>query len=60
MLAHAPIFLVWNPPWASAVMVGFGLLSNLPPIVAQRYNRIRLAQAIAAAAARTASRAAAA
>ncbi|MBN2576764.1 MAG: hypothetical protein JXP73_19530, partial [Deltaproteobacteria bacterium] len=42
MLAHAPLFLLINPPWAAAVMVAFGALVNLPCMVTQRYNRILL------------------
>ncbi len=42
MLLAAPVFCLWNPPWAMAIMVVYGLLANLPCIVTQRYNRIRL------------------
>jgi glycosyl-4,4'-diaponeurosporenoate acyltransferase len=42
MLLAAPIFALWNPPWAIAVMVIYALLANLPCIFAQRYNRLRL------------------
>jgi glycosyl-4,4'-diaponeurosporenoate acyltransferase len=42
MLAHAPLFLLFNPPWAAAVMLAFGTLVNLPCMVTQRYNRILL------------------
>ena len=42
MLAHAPLFVLFNPPWAAAVMVAFGALVNLPCMVTQRYNRILL------------------
>ncbi|RME95351.1 MAG: glycosyl-4,4'-diaponeurosporenoate acyltransferase [Verrucomicrobia bacterium] len=41
-LACAPIFTIWNPPWATAVMVSCGAILNVPCILAQRYNRIRL------------------
>lgn len=40
-LACASVFVIWNPPWAIAVMVGVGALLNLPCILVQRYNRIR-------------------
>lgn len=36
-----PIFLLWNPPLASALLVGYGVAANLPFIVIQRYNRFR-------------------
>ena len=39
MLACTPIFFLWNPLWACLVMVVYGLASNLPCIMAQRYNR---------------------
>lgn len=41
-LACAPLFFIWNPPWAGWVMVVYALLANMPCIMAQRYNRIRL------------------
>lgn len=42
MLLSGAVFIAWNPPWAIAVMVAFGALTNLPPILVQRYNRFRL------------------
>lgn len=39
MLACTPIFFLWNPPWARVVMLLYGLLANLPCVIAQRYNR---------------------
>ena len=48
MLAAGPIFWLWNPPWALCVMLVYGVVANVPCIVTQRYNRIRLS-AIAAA-----------
>jgi glycosyl-4,4'-diaponeurosporenoate acyltransferase len=36
-----PLFVLWNPPLASALLVGYGLVVNLPFIVIQRYNRFR-------------------
>lgn len=41
-LACAPVFFLWNPLWADLVMVGYALAANLPCILAQRYNRLRL------------------
>ena len=43
-IAAAPVFFLWNPPWADAVMAGYALLSNLPCIFVQRYNRGRLSR----------------
>lgn len=40
-LGCAPVFFLWNPLWADAVMVGFGAMANLPCILVQRYNRAR-------------------
>ena len=40
-LAFAPVFALWNPPWAVAVMTFCGLLLNLPCIVVLRFNRAR-------------------
>ncbi len=41
-MACSPLFLLWNPPLASALLVAYGVLVNLPFIVVQRYNRFRL------------------
>lgn len=41
MLGCFPLFLLWNPPWASCVMFVYAVAVNLPCIVAQRYNRFR-------------------
>ena len=37
-----PIFVVWNPPLAAALLILYGVLVNLPFIVIQRYNRFRI------------------
>ena len=42
MLGCTPVFFLWNPPWACAVMTLYGVAANLPCILAQRANRIRL------------------
>jgi glycosyl-4,4'-diaponeurosporenoate acyltransferase len=44
MLLCVPLFFLWNPPWACAVMAGYGLLANVPCILAQRSNRIQVAR----------------
>jgi glycosyl-4,4'-diaponeurosporenoate acyltransferase len=41
-IAFVPVFFLWNPPWADAVILAYALAANLPCILAQRYNRIRL------------------
>ena len=38
----APVFFLWNPWWADWVMTAYAIAANLPCILAQRYNRIRL------------------
>ncbi|MCB0308669.1 MAG: hypothetical protein KDD48_04805 [Bdellovibrionales bacterium] len=42
MLFCSPIFMIWNPPWAFYIMLSYGILSNVPPILVQRYNRLRI------------------
>jgi glycosyl-4,4'-diaponeurosporenoate acyltransferase len=37
-----PVFLLWNPPLAAGLLVGYGVAANLPFIVIQRYNRFRI------------------
>ncbi|RDY71147.1 glycosyl-4,4'-diaponeurosporenoate acyltransferase [Halobacillus sp. SY10] len=41
MLA-APFFFLFNPPWAGWIMVVYAILFNLPFIIVQRYNRVRM------------------
>jgi glycosyl-4,4'-diaponeurosporenoate acyltransferase len=42
ILLFSLIFFVWNEWWIGLIMVGYGLAANMPCIVAQRYNRMRL------------------
>lgn len=35
-------FVLWNPPLPAALLIGYGVLANLPFIVIQRYNRFRI------------------
>jgi len=44
-VAASPVFLLWNPPLASALLVAYGVGVNLPFVAIQRYNRQR-AQAL--------------
>lgn len=37
-----PIYFLWNPLWADLVILAYVLIANLPCILAQRYNRLRL------------------
>jgi glycosyl-4,4'-diaponeurosporenoate acyltransferase len=41
-MSCGPLFVLWNPPLASGLLVGYGVLINLPFIAIQRYNRFRL------------------
>ena len=40
-MACSPLFLLWNPPLAAALLVAYGVLVNVPFIAIQRYNRFR-------------------
>lgn len=42
MMLAAPVFFLWNPLWADIVMCVYALAANLPCIITQRYNRLRL------------------
>ena len=37
-----PVFALWNPPLATALLVAYGVAVNLPFILIQRYNRFRI------------------
>jgi len=43
VFALVPLFFVWNPWYVAVPMVPYAVAVNLPCIVAQRYNRPRLA-----------------
>lgn len=45
-LCCGPLFALWNPPVATALLVTYGVVVNLPFIAVQRYNRARV-QAVA-------------
>ncbi len=49
MLLCFPVFFLWNPPWACAVMLAYAVGANLPIIVVQRYNRAVLERALSGA-----------
>jgi glycosyl-4,4'-diaponeurosporenoate acyltransferase len=46
-VAAVPLFVLWNPPVAVIAMVVYAAVANGPCIVVQRYNRARLARALA-------------
>lgn len=41
-ILFTPLFFLWNPWWANLMMVFYSLAANLPCIITQRYNRIRI------------------
>ena len=43
----APAFVLWNPPLIAALLLVYGVLVNLPFIVIQRWNRLRLLRVLA-------------
>lgn len=40
-MACSPLFVLWNPPVAAALLIAYGVLVNVPFIAIQRYNRYR-------------------
>jgi glycosyl-4,4'-diaponeurosporenoate acyltransferase len=42
MVLLSPVFFIWNIWWVGIVMIVYAILVNLPCIIIQRYNRIRL------------------
>ncbi|MCF7855489.1 MAG: glycosyl-4,4'-diaponeurosporenoate acyltransferase [Candidatus Pacebacteria bacterium] len=42
VMMTAPLFFLWNPPYVGIIMIVYAAIANLPCILAQRYNRIRL------------------
>lgn len=48
MLFAGAVFFLWNPPWADAIMICYATAANLPCIITQRYNRLRLTRVLRA------------
>ena len=42
MFLLSPVFFIWNIWWVGIIMIIYAILVNLPCIIIQRYNRIRL------------------
>jgi glycosyl-4,4'-diaponeurosporenoate acyltransferase len=42
------IFFIWNPWYVGIIMIVYASITNLPCILTQRYNRIRLKRLLAA------------
>ena len=38
----SPFFFIWNEWWIGMIMIAYGFAVNVPCIITQRYNRIRL------------------
>ena len=38
----SPLFFFWNEWWIGMIMIVYGFIVNIPCIITQRYNRIRL------------------
>jgi glycosyl-4,4'-diaponeurosporenoate acyltransferase len=41
-----PVFFIWNPLYVGLIMILYAAATNIPCIIAQRYNRIRLRRVI--------------
>jgi glycosyl-4,4'-diaponeurosporenoate acyltransferase len=46
-IGFAPVFFLWNPCWGDWIIVAYALAANLPCILVQRYNRLRLGRLLA-------------
>lgn len=44
VLFCAPLFFLWNPWWVGCLMIAYAVAANLPCILVQRFNRIRLSR----------------
>jgi glycosyl-4,4'-diaponeurosporenoate acyltransferase len=42
MFLFSAVFFIWNPWYVGIVMIVYAILVNMPCIIIQRYNRIRL------------------
>jgi glycosyl-4,4'-diaponeurosporenoate acyltransferase len=38
----SPLFFIWNEWWIGLIMITYAIIVNVPCIVTQRYNRIKL------------------
>lgn len=47
VMSCGPVFWVWSTFWLGWMMVVFGVVANIPCIIAQRYNRARLLRVLA-------------
>jgi len=42
IFAFAPVFFLWNDWRIGMIMIAYGIGANMPCIVTQRFNRVRL------------------
>lgn len=45
-ILFVPLFFLWNPWWGNCVVLIYAVLANVPCIIVQRYNRLRLQQVL--------------
>ena len=46
IFAFSIIFFLWNMWWVGMIMIAYALVVNIPCVITQRYNRIRLRRII--------------
>jgi glycosyl-4,4'-diaponeurosporenoate acyltransferase len=46
VIMSSALFFLWNPPKIAVWMIVYALVSNLPCVLAQRYNRIRMVRVL--------------
>jgi glycosyl-4,4'-diaponeurosporenoate acyltransferase len=42
MFLFSLVFFIWNPWWVGIMMIVYAIMVNVPCVIIQRYNRIRL------------------
>jgi len=46
IFAFSVIFFIWNVWWVGIIMIAYAFIVNIPCVITQRYNRIRLRRII--------------
>ena len=46
VFAFSIIFFLWNVWWVGMIMIAYALIVNIPCVITQRYNRIRLRRVV--------------
>lgn len=44
VILFSPLFFIWNWWWVGIIMIFYAIIANLPCILVQRYNRIRISR----------------